>query len=98
MSSIHGFNDYTDDWDWIAFQAKERAGWRCEHCNHKHDPESGHTLTVHHMDLDKSNNDPANLKVLCQKCHLHIQAKYCLGQFIMPGFEFVWVEGYDIIL
>jgi DNA-directed RNA polymerase subunit M/transcription elongation factor TFIIS len=28
-------------------------------------------LTVAHMDHDITNSDPANLKALCQKCHLH---------------------------
>lgn len=27
-------------------------------------------LTIAHMDHDVTNNDPANLKALCQKCHL----------------------------
>ena len=27
-------------------------------------------LTVAHLDHDTSNNDPANLKALCQSCHL----------------------------
>ena len=27
-------------------------------------------LTVAHLDHDVGNNDPANLKALCQKCHL----------------------------
>lgn len=27
-------------------------------------------LTVHHLDLNPSNHDPRNLRVLCQRCHL----------------------------
>jgi 5-methylcytosine-specific restriction endonuclease McrA len=27
-------------------------------------------LTVHHIDADTTNNDDANLRALCQKCHL----------------------------
>lgn len=28
-------------------------------------------LTIAHLDHDITNNDPANLKALCQKCHLN---------------------------
>lgn len=28
-------------------------------------------LTVAHLDHDKGNNDPANLRALCQRCHLN---------------------------
>lgn len=28
-------------------------------------------LTVAHLDQDTTNNDPANLKALCQRCHLN---------------------------
>ncbi|MGB3327589.1 MAG: hypothetical protein WBA46_01465 [Thermomicrobiales bacterium] len=28
-------------------------------------------LTVAHLDHDKANNDPANLRALCQRCHLN---------------------------
>ena len=28
-------------------------------------------LTVAHLDHDKTNSDPANLRALCQKCHLN---------------------------
>jgi len=35
-------------------------------------PETGSrvVLTVAHMDHDRTNNDPANLRALCQRCHL----------------------------
>lgn len=29
-------------------------------------------LTVAHLDHDPANNDPANLKALCQRCHLRL--------------------------
>lgn len=81
-----GTNEYTSDWPEIARQAKEDARWKCRHCGHNHDPESGYCLTVHHLDIDKSNNDPANLLVSCQRCHLRIQAVYIPGQLWLPGF------------
>ena len=29
-------------------------------------------LTIHHVDGDPTNNDPANLQALCQCCHLNL--------------------------
>ena len=35
-------------------------------------------LHVHHIDFDRTNNSPLNLKTLCQKCHeaCHMKRKY----------------------
>lgn len=33
-------------------------------------------LTIAHLDHDITNNDPTNLKALCQKCHNRHDAKY----------------------
>jgi len=71
---------YPPDWPEIALRVKEAAGWRCEHCGHPHEVCSGHVLTVHHLDMDPSNCNPHNLVALCQRCHLHIQARYIPGQ------------------
>ena len=71
---------YPGDWNEIARQVKERAGWKCEHCGHPHDPATGHVLTVHHLDGNPENCAPENLVALCQRCHLSIQAKYRPGQ------------------
>ena len=73
----HG-GDYPPNWDEIARVCKESAGWKCIRCGHAHDPKTGHTLTVHHLDMDPSNCSWWNLLALCQKCHLHIQAKVIL--------------------
>lgn len=32
-------------------------------------------LTISHQDHDPTNNDPSNLKALCQRCHLRHDAK-----------------------
>ncbi len=73
---------YPDNWGDIAKDIKERAGWRCEHCGHEHDPATGHTLTVHHLDMHPPNCDYTNLVALCQRCHLHVQAKWKPGGVI----------------
>jgi 5-methylcytosine-specific restriction endonuclease McrA len=74
---------YPDNWLEIAQHIKGLAGWRCENCGHPHDFETGHVLTVHHLDMDPSNCDYTNLVALCQRCHLHIQATYKPGQQFM---------------
>lgn len=64
---------YPPDWEEIAREAKDRAYWSCAKCGHPHDPSQDYMLTVHHIDGDKMNCDPANLIVLCQRCHLRAQ-------------------------
>lgn len=66
---------YPLDWNGIAAAVKDAAGWRCVRCDHPHDPAAGYTLTVHHLDLDPSNNRWWNLAALCQRCHLSIQGR-----------------------
>jgi hypothetical protein len=66
---------YPANWLEIAVEVKTAAGWKCIRCAHEHEPSEGFTLTVHHFDLDPSNNRWWNLGALCQRCHLRIQAK-----------------------
>jgi hypothetical protein len=75
--------EYPDNWGEIALFVKESAGWKCENCEHPHEPETGYTLTVHHLDGDKANCSTYNLVALCQRCHLSIQAKFKPGQAVM---------------
>jgi hypothetical protein len=83
---------YPPDWPEIAERIKRAARWRCENCDHKHDPHAGYTLTVHHLDGDKSNCHWRNLVALCQRCHLHIQGIWRPGQLwlIDPPYWAVW--------
>ncbi len=93
-------SEYPDNWTEIANAIKERHDWKCERCGHPHDPESGHTLTVHHLIPDKSLCEDWNLAALCQRCHLSIQARVNMLQKI---FSFIdvseWfkphLEGYE---
>ena len=73
-------SEYPSDWPQIAQRVKDEAGWRCVRCGHRHDPEAGYTLTVHHLDLDPKNCEWWNLVALCQRCHLIIQAKVIMEQ------------------
>lgn len=75
--------DYPDNWKDIADRVKREANWRCIRCNRLNDRETGHVLTVHHLDLDPSNNEWWNLVALCQKCHLSIQGKVVMERYWM---------------
>jgi hypothetical protein len=35
--------------------------------------------------MDKANCHPSNLAALCQRCHLHFQARFRPGQLCLPG-------------
>lgn len=71
---------YPENWPELATEVKAGAGWRCVRCRHPHDPATGHTLTVHHLDLDPSNSAWWNLLPLCQRCHLSIQGRVYLDR------------------
>lgn len=66
---------YPPNWKEISTNVKEMASWRCVRCHHIDDVPAGYMLTVHHIDLNKSNCEWWNLAALCQRCHLHIQGK-----------------------
>lgn len=90
-------NPYPANWPEIAQAVKAAAGWRCVRCGHRHDPESGYTLTVHHLDIDPANCRWWNLAALCQRCHLSIQARVVMERRWMfehsPWFR-PYVAGY----
>lgn len=73
---------YPADWRRMSHELRTAAGWRCQgtpafpHCRAEHlrpHPETGSrvVLTVAHLDHQPENNAPENLRVLCQRCHLH---------------------------
>lgn len=75
--------EYPDNWEQIANEIKSAAGWRCVRCKHIHAPEHGYCLTVHHLDLNKSNCEWWNVPPLCQRCHLRIQGKVIIERYWM---------------
>lgn len=88
---------YPDNWDEIRTATYQRAGYKCEHCGEQftHTRKAVHDrnkngdpiiLTVHHLDGDTTNNDWTNLLSACQRCHLHIQARW------KPGWSLPWPE------
>jgi 5-methylcytosine-specific restriction endonuclease McrA len=67
------YSQYHPDWRWIRLQILEQAGHCCEFCGVENDTMRGETrivLTIAHLDHDISNNEPSNLRALCQRCHL----------------------------
>lgn len=58
---------YSVDWTKALKQSiRERDGFVCQLCGEQI---AGKTLSVHHIDYNKKNCDPANLISLCNKCH-----------------------------
>jgi len=66
---------YSDDWETIAWGAKEAAGFRCLRCSEAFEGDDLKFIGVHHKDYNKLNNDPSNLEVLCWPCHQAIHLK-----------------------
>ena len=73
---------YPKNWEQIAFEIKEAAGWKCEECG-KQCRKPGeqfdthrNTLTVAHMNHIPEDVSKGNLKALCAPCHLRYDAKH----------------------
>jgi len=78
-------SNYPTNWKEIAAHLKNNHNWKCERCGKEHNPATGHTLTVHHLDGNPANCQEWNLAVLCQRCHLKVQAKVRFAQLSLPG-------------
>lgn len=61
--------NYSHDWKSICKEIKDRDEWTCQKCG-KTKKRWGHSLHVHHIDEDKTNNHPSNLISLCSGCHM----------------------------
>jgi hypothetical protein len=68
---------YPPNWEQLAWECKERAGWRCEHCGVPHGTltvsmRTGRVYTLYlaaaHLDHDPWNPSP-RLAALCPSCH-----------------------------
>jgi hypothetical protein len=85
--------NYPDNWNEIAKAVKDAADWKCVRCGHRHEPETGYTLTVHHLDINPENCAWWNIPALCQRCHLHIQGKVIMEQPYLFGHS-EWFKPY----
>lgn len=85
---------YPANWNQIAIAVKNDAGWCCVRCGHDHDPASGYTLTVHHLDMNPANSAWWNLLALCQRCHLSVQARVDLRRPWVMAEHSEWFKPY----
>lgn len=83
---------YPKDWKELALKCKQKANWCCERCGYPNDKPSGHVLTVHHLDFNRSNRNEWDHAALCQRCHLHVQAHYQLSQAWLMDFSEPWMK------
>ena len=73
---------YPPDWDEIALQVKEEAGWKCEECGRQcyrpgeKCPDKRNVLTVSHKNHKPWDCRRENLQALCSWCHLRYDAKH----------------------
>jgi 5-methylcytosine-specific restriction endonuclease McrA len=69
---------YPPNWDEIAKAIKDAARWICQKCGKDCNNPGGQRerLTVHHLDHNPANCDPANLVALCSPCHLRADATW----------------------
>jgi len=73
---------YPADWDRIAFNVKEKAGWKCQgcgaQCRRPGEAFDTHrrTLTVHHINHTPEDCREENLIALCAGCHLRADAEH----------------------
>lgn len=73
---------YPADWKRIAFEVKERAGWKCQSCGKQcrkpGEPFDTHkrTLTVAHLNHTPEDVSKENLMALCAPCHLRYDAAH----------------------
>lgn len=67
---------YPVNWNEIAFEIKEQAGWKCEKCGKRcrrpgeNFDTHKRTLTVAHINHVEMDCRPENLVALCPMCHL----------------------------
>jgi len=65
-------NVYSAHFYRIAKAIKEQRGYRCESISCKIDlsnPQNQKFLHAHHIDADKSDSHPTNIRLLCIRCH-----------------------------
>lgn len=70
---------YPSNWKQIRAEILARADHCCESCGIPSGIRRGTTkivLTIAHLDHTPEHNDPANLRALCQRCHLAYDAKH----------------------
>lgn len=73
---------YPANWEQIARDVKDAAGWKCQKCGKQcrrpGEPFDTHkqTLTVAHLNHTPEDVRPENLMAMCAPCHLRYDAKH----------------------
>ena len=68
-----GIAPYPSGWIELSKAIKERDDHQCQQPTCK---KKSKILLTHHMDFNKSNNDPSNLITICKSCHAIIHDRY----------------------
>lgn len=69
-ASTAPLDTYPRNFSDISRRVRERANWRCEECRRDFSPEHWRRyLHAHHLNGDRRDNVPANLRSLCIVCH-----------------------------
>lgn len=67
---------YPPNWDEIAYEVKDAAGWKCEPCGRQcylpgeKVTDTRNVATCAHINHDESDCRPENLVCACSVCHL----------------------------
>lgn len=61
-------SEYGEDFDEVLKFQIRRRDEHCQMCE-KTEEDNGESLSVHHIDGNKENNNPLNLIALCRNCH-----------------------------
>ena len=69
---------YWSNWKTVARKIRDRDKWTCQDCGEQRSSWGVH-LHVHHIDVDKFNNNPSNLISLCAACHRQRHRREGLG-------------------
>ena len=68
---------YTKDWEKISSEFRESHNYTCEECGITiDDPFDRQFIQVHHINGDKTDNNPKNLRCLCIKCHANVDSTH----------------------
>ena len=68
---------YTKEWETVSRNYRESHNYTCEECGITiDDPFDRQFIQVHHINGDKTDNNPKNLKCLCINCHANVDSTH----------------------
>lgn len=68
---------YTRDWNHVSKALRFKKGFICEKCGiDLSERRAEFFCEVHHVDGEKMNNKPSNLKCLCIQCHSNVDSNH----------------------